>query len=297
MHPKLKNFIHLHFIVFIWGFTAVLGKLISIDALPLVWYRMGIASLLILLFIGIRGYSLKVSKSNVLILAAAGAALALHWVTFFLAIKVSNVSIALATMSTGAFFTALLEPLLYKRKLIWYELVFGLIVILGLLLIFKVETQYAYGMLIALISAFTGVIFTLINGKLVATHKATLISFYELGIGVLLISVFLGFQGGFSIALFQLAKNDWILIFILASICTAYAFIGGVHVMKFITPYTVVLTVNLEPVYGIILAFLILGETEKMSTMFYIGALVILGTVVANGVLKNSGRLKKENPV
>lgn len=297
MSSKLKNFLHLHFIVFIWGFTAVLGKLISIDALPLVWYRMGIASLLILLFIGIRGYSLKVSKKNLLILCTAGAALAVHWVTFFLAIKVSNVSIALATMSTGAFFTALLEPILYKRKLIWYELVFGLIVILGLLLIFKVETQYAYGMLIALLSALMGVIFTLINGKLVATHKPTMISFYELTVGVLLISVLMGFQGGFNPELFELSQNDWLYILILASICTAYAFIGGVHVMKYITPYTVVLTVNLEPVYGIILAFFIFGETEKMSSMFYLGALLILMTVIANGILKNRGRLKKQKRV
>ncbi len=297
MSSKLKNFLHLHFIVFIWGFTAVLGKLISIEALPLVWYRMGIASVLILLFIGIRGYSLKVSKRNLLILATAGAALALHWVTFFVAIKVSNVSIALATMSTGAFFTALLEPILYKRKLIWYEFIFGFVVILGLLLIFNVETQYAYGMGIALISAFMGVVFTLINGKLVATHKSTMISFYELTIGVILISIFLGFQGGFNRELFLVSQNDWIFIFILASLCTAYAFIGGVHVMKFITPYTVVLTLNLEPVYGIILAFFILGETEKMSPMFYIGALIILATVIANGILKNKERLKNKSGV
>lgn len=294
MSSKLKNFLHLHFIVFIWGFTAVLGKLISIDALPLVWYRMGIASLLILLFIGIRGYSLKVSKRNLMILAIAGAALTLHWVTFFLAIKVSNVSIALATMSTGAFFTALLEPIIYKRKLIWYELIFGVIVILGLLLIFKVETQYAYGILIALVAAFMGVVFTLINGKLVATQNSTIISFYELVMGVLLISIFIGFQGGFNAEFFQLSKNDWIFIFILASFCTAYAFIGGVHVMKYISPYSVVLTNNLEPVYGIMLAFFILGETEKMSPMFYVGALIILATVIANGILKNRDRLKSK---
>jgi drug/metabolite transporter (DMT)-like permease len=263
MSPKLKNFLHLHFIVFIWGFTAVLGKLISINTLPLVWYRMGIASLLILLFICIRGYSLKVSKRNLLVLATAGAALALHWVTFFLAIKVSNVSVALATMSAGAFFTALLEPILYKRKMIWYELIFGLVVILGLVLIFKVEKEYAYGMFIALISAFMGVVFTLIKGKLVATHKPTMISFYELTIGVLLISIFLAFQGGFNAKLFEVSQNDRILIFVLASICTAYAFIGSVHVMKYITPYTVVLTVNLEPVYGISLPFLYSGKLKR----------------------------------
>ncbi|GAB5476181.1 MAG: DMT family transporter [Maribacter sp.] len=294
MGVKLRNYLHLHFIVFIWGFTAVLGKLITIEALPLVWYRMGIAALLIMVFIGIRRYSLKVSKRSFLILATAGGALALHWVTFFLAIKVANVSVALAVMSTGAFFTALLEPILYKRKIIRYELVFGLVVVLGLVLIFKVESKYAYGMAIALLSAFMGVVFTLLNGKLVVTEKPTIISFYELAIGAVLISVYLGVQGAFTVDLFRLSENDWILMGILASICTAYAFIGGVHVMKYLTPYTVVLTVNLEPVYGVVLAFFILGEAEKMNPMFYLGALIILATVIANGILKNRDRLKKE---
>ena len=292
MKTKLKHYFHLHFIVFIWGFTAVLGKLISIDALPLVWYRMGIASLIILLVLCIKGYSLKVTRRTLFYLALGGAALALHWFTFFMAIKVSNVSIALATMSTGAFFTAILEPIWYKRKIIWYELLFGVVVILGLVLIFKVETQYALGMLLALASAFLSVIFTLINGKLVQKEKSMLISFYELSIGVLLLSIVLGIQGGFTADFFQLTPNDWIFIFILASFCTAYAFIAGVHVMKYISPYTVVLTVNLEPVYGIILAFIIFGESEHMNPLFYVGALIILTTVIANGILKNKDRHK-----
>lgn len=294
MDSKLKNYVHLHFIVFIWGFTAVLGKLITIDALPLVWYRMGIASFLIFAFIAFKRYSLKVSKQTFLTLALAGGALALHWVTFFMAIKVSNVSIALATMSTGAFFTALIEPVWYGRKMIWYELFFGLIVVFGLLLIFKVETQYGFGMLLALLSAFMGVIFTLINGKLVKKEKPTLISFYELSIGVLVLTIFLGFQGGFTKEFFQLSQNDWIFIGVLASFCTAYAFIGGVQVMKYISPYTVILTVNLEPVYGIILAYVILGDNEQMNPMFYVGAVIILATVIANGIIKNQGKLKKD---
>ena len=121
MDLKLKNYLHLHFIVFIWGFTAVLGKLITIDALPLVWYRMLIASVLILVFMGVKKYSLKVAPKTFLVLVIAGIIIALHWVTFFMAIKVANVSVALATMSTGAFFTAILEPIWYKRKMIWYE--------------------------------------------------------------------------------------------------------------------------------------------------------------------------------
>lgn len=297
MNSKIKNYVHLHFIVFIWGFAAVLGKLISIDALPLVWYRMGIASLLILVFIAFKGYSLKVSRKTLIALALAGAALALHWATFFMAIKVSNVSIALATMSTGAFFAALLEPLFFKRKIIWYELVFGVVVILGLLLIFRVETQYSYGILLALLSAFMGVVFTLINGMLVEKRRPALISFYELSIGVLLVSVYLGVQNRFTADFFQLSNNDWIFMLILASLGTAYAFIGGVQVMKYVSPYTVLLTINLEPVYGIILAFIIFGENERMNPMFYVGVLIILSTVIANGILKNKDKLKKPSDV
>lgn len=285
-NDKLKDYLHLHLIVFIWGFTAVLGKLITIDALPLVWYRMGIASLLIFLYIRFKKLPLKVSKKAMIWMIVGGITIALHWVTFFKAIKVSNVSVTLATMSTAAFFTAILEPIWYGRKIVPYEIAFGLIVIVGLYLIFQVETDYLYGIVLALISAFLSVIFTLINGKLVKSQKPSVISFYELGCGVLFLTVFMAFRGSFTQEFFSLSINDWIFIGILASICTAYAYIASVKIMRHITPYTVVLTVNLEPVYGIILAFLILGDDEKMNPVFYMGAFIIILTVVANGVLK-----------
>ena len=293
-NAKIKNYLHLHVIIFIWGFTAVLGKLIAIDALPLVWYRMGIASILIILFIAVKKYSLKVSRKTLGILVMAGLFIALHWVSFFMAIKVSNVSIALATMSTGSFFTAILEPIWYRRKMIWYEVVFGVVVMLGLYIIFNVEASYVEGIVLALISAFLAAVFSLINGKLIQTEKPSVISIYELGSGVLFLSIYLGFQGSFTTEFFQLSQNDWIFIFILASVCTAYAFIASVKIMKYISPYTVMLTINLEPVYGIILAFILLGDSEKMNPLFYVGALVILTTVIANGILKNRTRLKKQ---
>lgn len=290
---KLRNYFHLHFIVFIWGFTAVLGKLITIDALPLVWYRMGIAFLLTLAYVKVRGLSYKVSLRTLLILVVAGAVIALHWVTFFTAIKVSNVSVALATMSTGAFFAAVLEPIWYGRKLIWYELVFGLVVMLGLYVMFNVETNYLYGIALALVSALLSAVFSLINGKLVQHQKPSIISLYELGSGVLLLSIYLAFRGRFDQGFFIVSASDWGYIFILATVCTAYAFIASVKVMRFISPYTVMLTTNMEPVYGIILAFLILGDSEKMNPLFYVGAVIILATVVANGVLKNRKKFKK----
>tara|TARA_R110002012_G_scaffold148226_1_gene306974 strand:- start:3785 stop:4693 length:909 start_codon:yes stop_codon:yes gene_type:complete len=290
---KLNNYLHLHFIVFVWGFTAVIGKLITIDALPLVWYRMLLASLIILAYILIRKFQLKVSPKTLLMLILGGIVVSLHWVTFFMAIKVSNVSIALATMSTGAFFTALLEPFWYGRKMVGYELVFGLIVMLGLYIMFRVEKGFLNGILLALVSSFLSATFSLINGKLTQEQRPSVISFYELGSGVLFLSIYLVFSGSFDQKFFQLSVNDWMYIFILASVCTAYAFIASVKILKYISPYTVMLTINLEPVYGIILAFLLLGESEKLNPLFYVGALLILTTVVANGILKNRKKLKK----
>ena len=158
-NANFKHFAHLHLIVFIWGFTAVIGKLISIDALPLVWYRMAMAMVLVFIYINLMRFSWRLPIRTVLGLLGTGAIIALHWVTFFKAIKVSNVSIALACMSVGALFAAFLEPLWYKRKLVGYEVLFGLMVVFGLGIIFKVETHYWQGILLAVTSAFLVAVF------------------------------------------------------------------------------------------------------------------------------------------
>ncbi|TYP72879.1 DMT family transporter [Aquimarina intermedia] len=297
---KLQNYLHLHLIVFVWGFTAILGELISIEALPLVWYRMLLASGFILVFIYFRKIKLKVSNQLLLLLIAAGGVIALHWITFFAAIKVSNVSITLALLSTGAFFTSVLEPVFYKRKVIWYELLFGILVIVGLYIIFNVEGDYFLGIVYALCSAFLSAVFSLINGKIAQKYDPSMISFYELLSGVGIITVYLlgvtlytGGMNGFTIQFFNLSLSDWMYMLLLASVCTAYAFIGSVKVMKYLSPYTVMLTINMEPVYGIFLAFLIFGESEQMSPSFYYGALIIISTVILNGIFKNFKKNKK----
>ncbi|HET8885663.1 MAG TPA: EamA family transporter, partial [Salinimicrobium sp.] len=151
-NDKLKSYLHLHLIVFIWGFTAVLGALISLDAVPLVWYRMLLASILIFGFLKLKKKKFRVPPRTLLVLLVAGLVIAMHWLTFFGAIKVSNVSITLAVLSTGAFFTSILEPIFYKRKIILYEVFFGIFVIIGLYIIFQVETRFFFGMVLALIS-------------------------------------------------------------------------------------------------------------------------------------------------
>jgi drug/metabolite transporter (DMT)-like permease len=302
---NLKHNLHLHLIVFIWGFTAVLGKLISLDALPLVWWRMLLAVLLILGFIFYKKTSFKLSKKDIVLLLISGLIIALHWITFFKAIKVSNISITLACLSTGAFFTSILEPIFYKRKMVWYEMVFGLVVLIGLYFVIEssepnfIQKSFSsdmsgtmQGVFLALTSAFLSAIFSIINGKFAQRIDATIVSFYELFGGVLFLSAFLLFSGQFTIEFFTITASDLMWLFVLASICTAYAFIASVAVMKFISPYTVMLTINLEPVYGIALAVLIFEKNEQMSLSFYIGAVIILMTLILNGLIRNN---KKNN--
>jgi|TARA_B110001469_G_scaffold80738_1_gene76338 drug/metabolite transporter (DMT)-like permease len=285
---KLKNYLHLHFLVLIAGFTAILGELISIEAIPLVWYRMTIAGVLMFLFIKFKKMSLKVPLKAVIRFSIAGVIIALHWITFFAAIKASNISITLAMFSTGAFFASLIEPLFYKRKIIGYEIIFGFIVIAGVVLITQTELQYLLGIALGISSALFSTLFAVLNGQFVKNYKASVISFYEFVSGVLFMSIFIAFTGdGFDASYFQLSSSDWICLFILASICTAYAFIASIHVMKHITPYTLVLTYNLEPIYGIVLAVILFPQTETMRPLFYIGAALIISTVLLNAVFKN----------
>ncbi len=286
---KLKNYLHLHLLVFIAGFTAILGELISINAVSLVWFRMIIASVLMLLFIKFRKINITINFKTLVKFSVAGILIALHWITFFESIKQSNISIALAMFSTGAFFAALIEPLFFKRKVIWYEIFFGILIILGVLLITKAEMQYINGIILGISAAFFSTLFAVINGKFVKSYSASVISFYEFISGVIFITLFIiFFRKGFSFDFFDLSVSDWTYLFILASICTAYSFIAAVHIMKYISPYTVVLSYNLEPVYGIALAIILFPEKEKMSTEFYIGAVIIVSTVILNGILKNS---------
>jgi drug/metabolite transporter (DMT)-like permease len=284
---KFKNHLQLHFIVFIWGFTAILGKLITLHALDLVWFRMLFAVIIIFGVLIYKKNKFKIPKKTIAAFLLCGVFIAIHWFTFYQSIKVSNISIALASLSTGAFFASVLEPIFYKRKIIWYEILLGLIVILGLLIIFKVETRYKTGIILGLISAFLSAVFAIFNGKFAKKHDSMLISFYELGGGFLFLSVYLLVTNQFSAKFFHITLSDLGWLLVLSSVCTAYAFGASVRVMRYLSPYTVMLTINLEPVYGIILALLIFNDNEKMSPMFYIGAFIILSTVIINGYLKN----------
>lgn len=292
-NAKIKHYLHLHLLVFIAGFTAILGELITIGALELVWYRMAIAGLLIFTFIKLVKVNIKITRRAFWQFSAAGVIIALHWITFFEAINQANVSIALAMFSSGAFFASFIEPIFFKRRILSYEILFGIVVIIGVFLITSSQMTYIYGIVLGLFSALFSTLFAVINGRFIERYNATVISFYEFISGVVFLTVFILLSGTrFNVQFFSLSGSDWIYLFILASVCTAYAFIGAVEVMRYISPFTVILSYNLEPLYGIALALFLFPETEQMSTQFYIGAILVLTTVLCDAILKNYRKRK-----
>jgi drug/metabolite transporter (DMT)-like permease len=288
INEKIKNYLKLHFIIFIWGFTGVLGKLIdSLDGASLAWVRMGIAFLGLAVFMVIRKVSFKVDTRTLLKFLGIGIIIAVHWATFFIAIKVSNVSVALVCMSSSALFMAFIEPIIFRKKIVPYEIFFGLIVIGALVMIFKIEPQYAEGICYALISAFLAALFTAINAIYIKTHNATQITTYEMLGGFIGLSIFLLYIGEFNAENMIPVGDDWMYLLILALICTAYAFVVSVDIMKVVSPFTMAISVNLEPIYAILMALFIFGEEEHMSNGFYFGGMVLILTILANGIMKN----------
>jgi drug/metabolite transporter (DMT)-like permease len=177
-NAKLKHYLQLHFLVFIAGFTAILGELISIGSIPLVWFRMLIAAIIMIFYIRIIKLKIDVDNRAKAKFFFAGIIIAMHWITFFEAINQSNVSITLAMFSTGAFFASFIEPLIFKRRIVWYEIVFGILVIIGVFLITQSEIRYLNGILLGISCAIFSSIFAVLNGKFVQSYRASVISFY-----------------------------------------------------------------------------------------------------------------------
>ena len=284
---NLKHYLHLHFLVFIAGFTAILGEAISLGSISLVWHRMLIALVLTFVFLIFRKYDFKINLRDFFNFSLAGIIIALHWITFFEAIEQSNISITLAMFSTGAFFASLLEPIFFKRKIKPVEIILGCVVVFGVFIILKANINSFVGVLLGIVSALLASLFSVFNGKLVQKNNPFLISFYEFLSGVVFILLYLIFSDNLSdLTISSFFSYDYLYVFILGSICTAYAFIASIYILKFLSPYTLVLTYNLEPVYGILLAIFIFPDTEKMEFSFYIGTLIIISTIIINSILK-----------
>lgn len=283
-----RNHYLLHFIVFIWGFTGILGKLISLGSFQLTWYRTFLAAAGILIYLLFTKKSLRTDWKGLLRFAGVGSIIALHWITFYQAIKVSNVSVALACFSCGALFAAFIEPFFYKRRILLYEVLFGCVVIVCLILISNVETKYTAGILLSIVAAFTSALFGVMNGKLGKTYEPGLISFYELLSAFLWMTIYNAAAGEFTADKMTLHDYDLLWLLLLSFVCTSLTMVISINIMKTISPYTLVLTVNLESVYSIVLAFVIFGNDEKMSLPFYLCTLGIFATVLANAWCKKA---------
>ena len=282
-----KNILQLHFIVFIFGFTSVLGALISISALPLTIYRMGIASLFLALFIFFYDINkFKLKKPIVIKILICGVIIALHWITFFYAIKISNVSITVSMMSSAAFLTSLIEPLFFKKKFLLYELILGLLSLFGVFIIFNAELKYIDGLIVALISSVLVSVFTLLNSRIVINNSSITISFYELFVGFLFSFLYYYLFFDASLILKKINNQDFMFLVILGIVCTSYAFTKSVDLIKYLKPFTIMMIINMEPVYAILISLLIFGESEYLSINFYIGFFIILIAVIINGIFK-----------
>jgi drug/metabolite transporter (DMT)-like permease len=275
----LYSHFKLHFVVLIYGFTAILGKLISLPAHQLVWYRMLIAAITFFALFHVRGIKYKLPIKEIVSLIGVGIIVGAHWITFFGAVKLSNVSVTLSCLASATLFTGILEPIFFKKKINPVEILIGIFIILGLYLIFQFEFQYWKGIMSAVSSAFLAALFTVLNRKFVAKHRASIISFYEMLGGFAGITVFLLVLSDFNASMFVLQTSDILYLMILSIICTAFAFTIQVEVMKQLTAYIVSLAINLEPIYGIVLAIIFFGQSEYMSPGFYFGALVIFLSV------------------
>lgn len=281
-----SDYFKLHFIVFLWGFSAILGKLVSVPATELVFYRSIFAALGMGLVIWFTKGDFKVQKTDLVKLLLIGFIVALHWIAFFEAARVSNVSVSLVGFATNSLWAALLEPLFKKTKLKKYELILGLIVLFGLYIIFSFDFQHKLGLFLGILAGFTSALFAVFNSKLVKKISARSITFYEM------IGVFTGI--GLFFPFYQLTGKeiqvpsymDFLYIAILAGVCSVYAYSVAIELMKRVSVFMIQLSLNLEPVYGIIMAVIIFGEQEKMNFNFYVGAIVILGAVVMYPLLK-----------
>lgn len=282
-----KHHVLLHFIVLIWGFTPILGRFISCPTMPLVWYRIAFTVIILSLYVLVIRQNLLTSFSNLLKLAGIGIMIAIHWLFFYGAIKVSNVSVTLAAFSTGTLFTSMIEPIVFKRKLIWYEFIIGFIIIGAIFMILSVENAYWLGIVLGILAAFTASIFNVFNGIVTKTITSSVITFYELLFGLIALSIYCFFNGDFTNEFFVLSGHDILGLSLLAGICTAFPFIASVNLLKYLSPYTITLTVNLETVYGIILAVFLYEENKELSVTFYIGVCIILGAVFLNAFLKS----------
>lgn len=281
---SFRDYLNLHFIVLLWGFTAILGKLISIPPVELVLLRTFFAaiSLWLVMTYSKRTYKI-IGRRNIALVVLAGIFIAAHWILFFLAAQIANVSVCLAGMATTAIWTSLVEPLSMSKRVKPFELLIGGLGFVGMLVIFQDDFQYGLGFAVAIGAAILSAFFTVINAHVIKGNDPVTISCYEMGLAALAIALFLPiYQVNFTEAPLQLIPVgwDWLYLIALVVVCTVYAFTVSIELMRRLTAFTINLIINLEPVYGIILALVIFGSSEEMNPSFYFGTGIILISVL-----------------
>jgi drug/metabolite transporter (DMT)-like permease len=282
-----RAFLELHIAVFLFGFTAILGKLISIPEGPLVFIRTGLASLSLLPLIFLRKGYLLVDWKKILQYAGIGMIIVTHWILFYGSIKVSNVSIALSCLASASLFSAIIEPLIMKKSFNIVEIALGVLVIFGIYLIFTFHNFYLKGILMGIGSAFFAALFSVLNKKIINNSDTYVASFWELLSGFVFLGL-IGLIAGISETNLwvQPTFNDWIYLLILSFACTTLAYTLSLNSLRHISAFTANLTINLEPVYGILLAFFLLGESKQLHPGFFVGTLIIFSSVVIHGYLQ-----------
>ena len=279
-----RDYLRLHFIVLLWGFTAILGALITVPSVEIVFYRTLFAFIGLGILLKLRKRTLRLPREAVLPILGTGALIAAHWILFFAAARVANVSVCLAGMATCSLWTSFIEPVFNKKKIRIFEVMLGLLALAGLWVIFQFDFQYKWGIIMAVLSAFLSALFTVLNGKFTRNHNAYSITFYEMIGAWVSIVLFLPFYARYFTAdgmiHLDATNMDWIYLLILALICTVFAYSESVELMKRLSAFIVNLTVNLEPVYGIIMALILFPEKEKMPGNFYLGTSLILVSVL-----------------
>ncbi|MCX8238320.1 MAG: EamA family transporter [Akkermansiaceae bacterium] len=277
-----RDHLKLQFIVILWGFTAVLGQLIHLSAVGIVTYRTGLAALCLLIWLRSRS---KISARQALVFTITGFVIGAHWITFFLAVKVANVSICMVGVATLSLWTAILEPLLIKkRKLRPIDLIFGAVILVGVAIIYRSELEYSHGFLIAILSAFLAAAFSIVNSFHITKAHHLVITLYEMAGACLFSLTFLLILEG-EIPL-PPRSLDWLWLIVLAVFCTVVAFSQYIELLKRLSVFTVNFANNLEPVYGILLASLILQEHKNLNPGFYLGASIIVFTIAAYPIVR-----------
>ena len=284
-----RAFLQLHIAVFLAGFTGVLGRLITLNEAVLVWYRMMITCIVLWLIFLWKGKKSKASRKQIIQASSIGFILALHWITFYAGIKISNVSTALVCLSSMGFFTAILEPLMLRKTFDLIEILLGLLVIAGISVVFHFDPQYKLGIIISLISAFLASIFPILNRELIQTMNPDTTTRWQLTGGFFFITVLLPVYLHFvpEVRLVP-TLTDWVWLLVLAIVCTVVGYGLFMKALQKIPAFTVNLTYNLEPIYGVAMAFLIYREDKSVSTGFYYGFTLIITAVVLQTI-----RLKK----